>query len=133
MPESDEWLSLAANDFSDYKLKIGGLVENPVELSLADLKNMGLEQNITMHHCIQGWSGIAEWGGVPLKMIVDLVRPDPTVTTVAFYSFGEGLYGGPYYDTHSLDNCLKPETILAWEMNYRTLSHEHGAPLRLRV
>jgi methionine sulfoxide reductase catalytic subunit len=133
LPESDDWRKLAAADFSDYKLKIGGLVENPIELSLADLKNMGMEQNITMHHCIQGWSGIAEWGGVPLKKIVELARPLTSVTTLAFYSFGEGLYGGKYYDTHSLDNCLKPESILAWEMNYKPLSKEHGAPLRLRV
>jgi len=133
VPESAEWQKLAADDFSDYKLKIGGLVENAIELSLDDLKNMGMEQNITMHHCIQGWSGIAEWGGVPLKKIVELVRPHSSVTSVAFYSFGEGLYGGIYYDTHSLDNCLKSETILAWEMNYKPLSKEHGAPLRLRV
>jgi sulfoxide reductase catalytic subunit YedY len=64
---------------------------------------------------------------------VDLVRPHPSVTTVAFYSFGEGLYGGFYYDTNTLDNCLKPQSILAWEMNYESLSHIHGAPLRLRV
>jgi len=51
----------------------------------------------------------------------------------AFYSFGEGLYGGVYYDTHTLDNCLKPGCILAWEMNYQPLTPEHGAPLRLRV
>jgi sulfoxide reductase catalytic subunit YedY len=133
LPNSDEWRDLAANNFKEYKLKIGGLVENPVELSLADLKAMGMEQNITMHHCIQGWSGIAEWGGLPLKRIVELVKPRSSVTTVAFYSFGEGLYGGTYYDTHSLDNCLKPASILAWEMNYEPLSHEHGAPVRLRV
>ena len=133
MPESDEWRKLAANDFKDFKLKIGGLVENPVELSLEDLKKMGLEQNITMHHCIQGWSGIAEWGGIPVKTLIDLVKPSPAVTTAVFYSFGEGLYGGPYYDTHSLDNCLKPESILAWEMNYHALPQKYGAPLRLRI
>lgn len=133
LPDSDEWRKLASDDFKYYKLKISGLVENPVELSLADLQNMGMEQNITMHHCIQGWSGIAEWGGVPLKKIVELVRPHSSVTILVFYSFGEGLYGGTYYDTHNLDNCLKPEFILAWEMNYEPLSREHGAPLRLRV
>jgi DMSO/TMAO reductase YedYZ molybdopterin-dependent catalytic subunit/thiosulfate reductase cytochrome b subunit len=133
MPESEEWHQLAANDFKDFKLKIGGLVENPVELSLEDLKKMGLEQNITMHHCIQGWSGIAEWGGIPVKMLIELVKPFPTVNLAAFYSFGEGLYGGTYYDTHSLDNCLKPESILAWEMNYHALPEKYGAPLRLRI
>jgi DMSO/TMAO reductase YedYZ molybdopterin-dependent catalytic subunit len=64
---------------------------------------------------------------------VELVKPYATATTVVFYSFGEGLYGGFYYDTNSLDNCLKPQSILAWEMNYEPLPLVHGAPLRLRV
>ena len=81
----------------------------------------------------QGCSGIAEWGGIPISKIVEMVKPHSSVTTIAFYSFGEGLYGGLYYDTNTLDNCLKPQSILAWEMNYEPLSHVHGAPLRLRV
>jgi thiosulfate reductase cytochrome b subunit len=133
LPTSPEWNNMIKNDFKDYKLKIGGLVENPVELSLEDLKNMEKEQNITMHHCIQGWSGIAEWGGISLSRIIELVKPAASVTTVAFYSFGEGLYGGSYYDTNTLDNCLKPQSILAWEMNYKPLPLVHGAPLRLRI
>lgn len=133
LPTSDEWKKLAENKFKDYKLKVGGLVENPVELSLDELKNLDKEENITMHHCIQGWTGVAEWGGIPIKVLVDLVKPHSSVTTVAFYSFGEGLYGGVYYDTHTLDNCLKPGSILAWEMNYVPLSEVYGAPLRLRV
>jgi DMSO/TMAO reductase YedYZ molybdopterin-dependent catalytic subunit len=133
LPDSPEWKKLAENGFKNYRLKVGGLVNNPVELSLEELMKMGGEQNITMHHCIQGWTGIAEWGGVPMKKIIDLVKPFPSVTTVAFYSFGEGLYGGVYYDTHTLDNCLKPQSILAWEMNYEPLPVMHGAPLRLRV
>ena len=133
IPSSEQWRKLAENNFEDYKLKIGGLVKYPVELSLQELKNLGMQQNITMHHCIQGWSGIAEWGGLPISKIVELVKPHSTATTVVFYSFGEGLYGGFYYDTNSLDNCLKPQSILAWEMNYEPLPLVHGAPLRLRV
>ena len=57
------WLT---NDFRDYRLKVYGLVENPVELSLDDLRAMGKKTQITLHHCIQGWSGIAAWGGLPL-------------------------------------------------------------------
>lgn len=133
LPTTEKWKNLAKDNFRDYKLKVTGLVENPVELSLDELKKLGKEQNITMHHCIQGWSGVAEWGGLPIKAIVDLVKPHPAATTVVFYSFGEGLYGGVYYDTHTLDNCLKPGSILAWEMNYEPLSVVYGAPLRLRV
>lgn len=133
IPQSEKWKNMAKNNFADYKLKIEGLVANPMEISLSELKKIGIEQNITMHHCIQGWSGIAEWGGVPLSKIIELVKPKASVTTVAFFSFGEGLYGGTYYDTHTLDNCMKPNSILAWEMNYKPLSVGHGAPLRLRV
>lgn len=133
MPDSKEWKDLVENNFKDYKLKIYGLVDNRVELSLEDLKKMRREETIEMHSCIQGWTGIAEWAGVPMKEIIDLVKPHTNATTVAFYSFGEGLYGGFYYDTHTLDNCLKPKSILAWEMNYETLPIEHGAPIRLRV
>jgi DMSO/TMAO reductase YedYZ molybdopterin-dependent catalytic subunit/thiosulfate reductase cytochrome b subunit len=133
VPVSKEWKDLSANDFKDYKLKISGLVENPVELSLNDLKKMNKVETITMHSCIQGWTGIAEWGGVPISKIIDLVKPKSEATTLVFYSFGEGLYGGVYYDTETLDNCLKPKSILAWEMNYEPLPLEHGAPLRLRV
>lgn len=133
VPDSEEWRTLAKEKFKNYKLKVGGLVENPVELSLDDMLKLGKEQNITMHHCIQGWSGIAEWGGLPIKTLVDMVKPHANVTTVAFYSFGEGLYGGAYYDTHTLDNCMKPASILAWEMNYEPLTETYGAPLRLRV
>lgn len=133
IPSSLEWKKLAENNFKDYKLKIGGLVDNSVELSLEELKNLGMQQTITMHHCIQGWSGIAEWGGLPISKIIEFVKPHAAATTVAFYSFGEGLYGGYYYDTNTIDNCMKPESILAWEMNYEPLPVEHGAPLRLRV
>ena len=72
-------------------------------------------------------------GGLPLKALIELVKPESAVKTVVFYSFGNGLYGGTYYDTHSLDNCLKPESIIAWEMNYHPLPEEYGAPLRLRI
>lgn len=133
MPDSKEWKNLSANNFKDYKLKIYGLVENPIELSLEDLKKMPKEETIEMHSCIQGWTGIAAWAGVSMKEIIEMVKPLDSATTVAFYSFGEGLYGGFYYDTHTIDNCLKPKSILAWEMNYETLPIQYGAPIRLRV
>ena len=133
LPVRDDWKHLAEGHFRDFKLKVGGLVENPVELSLADLRNLGELEHIAMHHCIQGWSGIAKWGGIPMKKLIDLVRPSPEAHTVAFYSFGEALYGGPYYDTQSLENVLKPQCLLASEMNGQPLPEVYGAPLRLRV
>ena len=133
VPTSKEWKALAAKDFTDYRLKVYGLVEHPVELSLADLKAMGVKRQTTLHHCIQGWSGIAEWGGLPMNELISLVRPKSSARAVVFYSFGEGLEGGQYYDSHSIANLRHAQSLLAYEMNFKPLGELHGAPLRLRV
>jgi methionine sulfoxide reductase catalytic subunit len=133
MPVREDWKSLAETDFKDFRLKVGGLVEHPVELSLADIERLGKIEHITMHHCIQGWTGIAKWGGISMQQLIELVRPKPEAKTVAFFSFGEALYGGPYYDTQSLENVLKPQCLLATRMNDKLLPQIYGAPLRLRV
>src|SRR5579864_1510385 len=133
MPEREEWKRLAVDHFREYRLRVGGLVERPVELSLSELRALGMEELITMHHCIQGWTGIAQWKGLPMKTLVDLVKPTPAAHTVVFYSFGDGLYGGGYYETQRLEDVLKPACLLALEMNQRPLPDVYGAPLRLRV
>jgi thiosulfate reductase cytochrome b subunit len=132
-PESDEWKALAANGFRDYRLKVFGLVENPVEFSLEEIRTLEKTTQITLHHCIQGWSGIAEWGGLPMGEVIRLVRPKPEAQMAYFHSFGGGKDGGFYYDGHSLSNLLHPQSMLAYDMNGDTLSEHHGAPLRLRV
>ncbi|HEY7088769.1 MAG TPA: molybdopterin-dependent oxidoreductase [Tepidisphaeraceae bacterium] len=133
LPTSDEWKSLAAHGFADYRLKVYGLVENPVELSLDDLRALAKRSQITLHHCIQGWSGIAQWGGLSMPELMKIVRPKPNAKAVIFYSFGEGLEGGEYYDSHPIENLRYPQSLLAYEMNFKPLGDVHGAPLRLRV
>lgn len=133
VPTRADWKQLAQHDFREYRLKIGGLVENPVDLSLADLHQLGKAESITMHHCIQGWTGIAKWGGIPMKELMRLVRPRASAKVVAFFSFGDSLYGGAYYDTQLIENVVKPECLLAFEMNGKPLPEVYGAPLRLRV
>jgi sulfoxide reductase catalytic subunit YedY len=139
MPTSDEWKALAAGRFENYRLEIHGLVENPVQLSLGDLRALGERTQITLHHCIQGWSGIAAWGGVPLATVLAVARPQTGAKAVVFHSFGDGIdfatgiAGGRYYDSLSLRDALNPLTMLAYEMNDCPLPAQHGAPLRLRV
>ncbi|MGA8026976.1 MAG: molybdopterin-dependent oxidoreductase [Bryobacteraceae bacterium] len=133
MPVREDWKRLAMGGFREFRLKVGGLVENPVELSLADIARLGNVEEITMHHCIQGWTGIAKWGGLPIKSLVELVRPRPNAKVVAFFSFGGSLFGDMYYDTQSLENVLQAECLLASEMNGKPLTEVYGAPLRLRV
>lgn len=132
MPASAEFDRLVATGFAGYQLRIDGLVEHPQSLSLAALRAMAKQEQITTHFCIQGWSGVAKWAGVPMRDIVDLVRPTADARYAVFYSFADGGDGGRYYDVHKLGNMLHEQTILAYEMNGVPVSVLHGAPLRLR-
>ena len=58
-----------------------------MELLLSDLRGLGQEETITMHHCIQDWSGIAQWGGVSMRKLIEHVKPLPYAKTVVFYFF----------------------------------------------
>jgi sulfoxide reductase catalytic subunit YedY len=131
-PESDKYERLRAGAWADYTLRVDGLVENPVELTYAELLAMPKQEQITQHFCIQGWSGIAKWGGVPMRRICELVRPAPNARWVVFYSFADGAVGGRYYDCHPVASMFHDQTILAYEMNGEPLNESHGAPLRLR-
>jgi methionine sulfoxide reductase catalytic subunit len=131
-PDSDEYKALFDGNFADYRLRINGLVDNPVELDLAQLRELPHHEQITQHFCIQGWSGVAKWGGVSMQTIVDLVKPQPEARWVVFYSFGEGPDKGVYYDAHPIEHMSHHLTMLAYDMNDELLSFGHGAPLRLR-
>jgi DMSO/TMAO reductase YedYZ molybdopterin-dependent catalytic subunit len=131
LPTCQEWKDLAAHGFKDYRLKVHGLVENPMELSLDDLRARGKKTQITLHHCIQGWSGIAEWGGMPLVELIQLVRPKPEARAVVFYSFGDGAEGGRFYDSLSIENAAHPLTLLAYEMNFKPLVRQRDFVARL--
>ena len=132
MPNSQEFESLVAGGFVDYRLRIDGLVEQPREFSLAELKGMPKQDQITTHFCIQGWSGGAKWSGVPMRHILDLVRPTADAQYLVFYSLADGGEGGRYYDVHKISNMRHALTILAYDMNGEPVSVLHGAPLRLR-
>jgi sulfoxide reductase catalytic subunit YedY len=132
MPKSAEFDALVTEGFASFALRVGGLVELPRVFSYAELKAMPKQEQITTHFCIQGWSGVAKWGGVPMRHILELVRPTPEARYVVFYSLAEGGEFGRYYDVHKISNMRHALTILAYEMNGAPLSVLHGAPLRLR-
>ncbi len=80
---------MAANGFSDYRLAVGSLVTNPQSLSLAELRALGGQRQITRHNCIQGWAAIAEWAGAPLARLTEEVRPARSARYVIFYAMGD--------------------------------------------
>lgn len=134
VPDSEEFKALAEDDFRSYRLKITGLVEHPQELSLDDIKALATRQRqITLHHCIQGWTGVSGWGGLATRDLLEVVRPKPTARYAIFYSFGVGLSGHQYYDSQTLDDLRHELSLLAYERNFEPLTITYGAPLRLRV
>ena len=132
MPKSPEYDTLIAEGFKSFVLRVGGLVELPRAFTYAELKAMPKQEQITTHFCIQGWSGVAKWGGIPMRHILELVRPTPEARYAVFYSFADGGEVGRYYDVHRISNMRHELTILAYEMNGAPVSVLHGAPLRLR-
>jgi len=131
-PDSEEYAALLDGNFADYRLRIDGLVDNPVDLSLVRLRALPHQEQITQHFCIQGWSGVAKWGGVSMQTIMDLVKPRPEAKWVVFYSLGDGPDGGVYYDAHPIEQMSYHLTMLAYDMNGEPLPFGLGAPLRLR-
>lgn len=131
-PASDEYKELEGAQFAAYRLRVNGLVEHPVELSLAQIRDLAHQEQVQQHYCIQGWSGVAEWGGVSMHTITELVKPLPEAKWVVFYSMAEGSDGGTYYNAHPIAQMALDTTMLAYEMNGKPLSFGHGAPLRLR-
>ena len=131
MPASSEFERLVMHDFADYRLRVGGLAGAP-RVSLAELRAMPRQDQITTHFCIQGWSGVAKWGGVPMRHMVKLVQPLAQARYAVFYPFADGSEGGRYYDVYSLSNMRHTLTLLAYDMNDAPVSVLHGAPLRLR-
>ena len=131
-PDTKEYQTLYKNNFREWKLKVYGLVAKPLEFSISDLYNISKQTQITEHFCIQGWTAIGEWAGVPMQYILELCKPFPNAKYVVFYSF-QYTDNAQYYEVLDLEIIKHPQTILAYEMNGKKLDIGHGAPLRLRV
>jgi sulfoxide reductase catalytic subunit YedY len=139
-PKSAQYELLARDEFVEWALEVRGLVEQPLRLTLADLAAMNGHAQITEHNCIQGWSYIAEWSGVPLRAVLERCRPLPQARYVVLHAMDNKSESEPdpegpgsFYETIDLRLAQDAQTLLAYEMNGERLSIAHGAPVRLRV
>jgi len=136
-PASDDYRRLAAGNFAEWRLQVDGLVQQPLQLSLAELKALGARTQITRHDCVEGWSAIGKWEGVPLARVLDRAGLRPGARYVVFHCADElernAARDGFYYESIDLLDAYHPQTILAHTMNGRPLPVAHGAPLRLRI
>ncbi|NJM72493.1 MAG: molybdopterin-dependent oxidoreductase [Scytonema sp. RU_4_4] len=112
-------------DQAKYRLIVNGEVNNPLNLSLAEIHSLPLNSMIIRHVCVEGWAAIVQWGGVRLQDIVALAQPKANVRYVYFQS-ADG-----YYSSWDIASSLHPQTLLAYQKNGESLPIENGAPLRL--
>ena len=83
-PDDPAYVALRQAGFVDWKLEVGGLVERPIKLTLADLRSLPSRTQITRHVCEEGWSAIGKWTGVPLSTVLDAAGMLPTARFVIF-------------------------------------------------
>jgi len=126
-PETDTYQRLLDTEFRDWRLQVDGLVARPRSFSLSDLKGYPAHTQITHQACEEGWSFIAEWTGVRLSHVLELVGVDARARYVVFFPFDQ------FWESIDMADALHPQTFLAYGMNGQELPLGHGAPLRLRV
>jgi DMSO/TMAO reductase YedYZ molybdopterin-dependent catalytic subunit len=131
-PGTEDYAEMVRNGFAGWDLLIDGLVATPTSWSLAAVKAMPARTQITRHDCVEGWSAIGKWTGVPLGDLMHIVRPFPEARYAVFYCADVDDEGVSYYESMAIADCYHPQTILAYELNGQPLDVPHGAPLRLR-
>jgi len=133
-PNNDAYNRLRADNFVDWRLMVGGLVQRPLALALAELRALPARVQITRHDCVEGWSAIGKWTGVPLGLVLNMAQLLPEARFVVLYCADElERNDGGYYESIDLVDAFHPQTLLAYDLNDRALPLANGAPLRLRV
>jgi len=132
-PNTPEYRALWRTGFADWRLKVTGLVDRPLSLSLAQLHSLPHREQITRHDCVEGWSAIGKWRGVPLALVLNAARMNSRARYILFHCADFMGDGRPYYESIDLIDAFHPQTVLAFALNDRPLTVANGAPLRLRV
>ena len=114
-PETEPYARLRAGGFADWRLAVGGMVARPYAFSLAELKRMPVRSQITHQACEEGWSFIAEWNGVPLSHVLNLVGVSPKAKYVVSFPYDEA------WDSIDLADAYHPQTFLAYGLNGQDL------------
>lgn len=127
-PPSDAFKRLQAGKFADWRLTITGLVDRPGSFSLDQLKSYPSRSQITEVVCEEGWSYIAEWIGVPLSHVLDVVGVQPHAKYVVYFSIEPD-----WWESMDMADALHPQTFLTYGMNGGELPVGNGGPLRMRV
>ena len=109
-----------------WSLEVSGMVARPIRLTLEDLQKLPQVSNRVNHYCVEGWTAVETWTGVPFSALAALVNPDPQARFVDFQSFDDD-----YHESWDIESATHPQTIVAYAQDGRLLSPAYGAPARL--
>ena len=136
-PFKDPFKRLQAGNFVDWRLTVDGLMDRPSAFSVDQLRSYPSSNQITEVVCEEGWSYIADWVGVRLAHVLDLVETRPQARYVVFTPYANVSQSTGVvrvlWDTVDMADALHPQTLLAYGMNGEDLPADHGAPVRLRL
>ena len=131
-PTNGDYQAHVAQEFANWRLTVGGLVERPLVFTLDELRALPQRSQITRHDCVEGWSAIGEWTGPTLSVLLDAAGLQPEARFIVFRCADE-LDGVLYYESIDLNDAQHPQTIVAHSLNGAPLPVKNGAPLRMRI
>ena len=114
-------------DGASYKLNLSGLVYRRTPWALQDLYRLPQESQVTRHVCVEGWSMIGKWTGVPFRAFLQRIGADLTAKYVGF-ECADG-----YYSSIDMASALHPQTLLTFKISDEILAPRYGYPLKLRI
>jgi DMSO/TMAO reductase YedYZ molybdopterin-dependent catalytic subunit len=112
-------------DLDAWRLKVGGLVKQPGEYTLAQIQSLPKVRQNTRHVCVEGWDVIGNFGGARIGDFLKLAGADPTARFV-YVECADN-----YYESLDMACARQPNSLLCYEMYGQPLLLGHGAPLRL--
>jgi DMSO/TMAO reductase YedYZ molybdopterin-dependent catalytic subunit len=109
-----------------WALEVSGLVTKPMKLTLEDLQRLPRVDNRVNHYCVEGWTAVETWTGVPFRDLAELVGVSPEAHYVDFQSFDDD-----YHESWDLESAMHPQTVVAYGLDGKMLEPAHGAPARV--
>jgi DMSO/TMAO reductase YedYZ molybdopterin-dependent catalytic subunit len=114
-------------DPAGFRLEVGGLVADRRSWTLDALRALPQVDQVTRHICVEGWSAIGKWGGVPFAEFLRRVGADTSAKYVGFVCADD------YYTSIDMATALHPQTLLALTWDGQTLPPKYGFPMKLRM
>ena len=112
---------------NSFRLEVAGMVADKRKWTLPELRAMPQESQVTRHICVEGWSAIGKWGGVPFASFLKKIGADTTAKYVGFKCADD------YFTSIDMPTALHPQTLLALTVDGQVLPPKYGFPMKLRM